>query len=84
MGKFNWGFEQPGPGDLQGLGCVSEAIEIFPGNFDFPLDVSASEGGIASLDEGVNWLGVNAASILIIANCVNSMNSSASQISSSI
>ena len=32
------------PGDLEGLGCVSEAIEIFPGNFDFPLDVSASEG----------------------------------------
>lgn len=33
---------------------------------------------------GHYWLGVNAALIFIIANCVNSMNSSASQISSSI
>ena len=54
--------------DLEGLGCVSEAIETFPGD----------------LEEGVNWLGVNAASILIIAYCVNSKNSSDSQIFSSI
>ena len=72
------------PGDLEGVGGISEAIEIFPGDFDFPLEVSASKGGITSLDEGFNWLGVNAALILIIANCVNSINSSASQISSSI
>ena len=51
--------------------------------FWFPLDVSASEGAM-SLDEGINWLVVNAASILIIAGCVNSTNSSASLISSSI
>ena len=67
-------------GDLKGLRCVSEAIETFPGKFDFPLDISASEGAIVT----VNWLVVKAASINIIANCINSRNSSTSQISSSL
>ena len=56
------------PGNFEKVGCVSEAIETFPGDFNFPLDVFAIEDAIASLDEGVNWLVVNAASILIIAN----------------
>ena len=56
------------PGDLEGPRCVSEVIETFPGDFNFPLDVFAIEDAIASLDERVNWLVVNAASILIIAN----------------
>lgn len=53
---------------LKGLRCVSEVIETFPGDFNFPSDVFAIEDAIASLDEGVTWLVVNAASILIIAN----------------
>ena len=73
------------PGDLEGLGCVSEAIETFPGDLEGLGCVSeAIETFPGDLEEGINWLGVNAASILIIASCVNSMNSSASQISSSI
>ena len=72
------------PCDLEGLRCVSEAMETIPVNFDFPLDVSTSKDVIASLDEGVNWVIDNSASIFIFANCLNSTKLSALQISSSI
>ena len=60
------------PGDDEGVGCVSVSSFV-------PGRVST----IPSFVEGVCWLSVEAASILIIASCVNEVNSSTSQTPSS-